>query len=353
MPEMKTISCSIGYHCGGLGQHFSYIVENARKAGELHRYYTPKIKDGDPAGQVVTPRLAPWLLRWTPIRHSPGWRWHVETDLWDRKVAGLLRDRVDCVAAFGGQALHTFRAAQRLGAKRLEVIAANSHVDNANRLYQQAVSRHPIEKPWLNEAQRKKTLEEYAMADIIWIASQYSIETFLREGVSESKLRRIDYPVDPRYTPAADPSLKPDDGIFRIVYVGALTVPKGIPLLIEAFDRFRQVPAELILVGGTTTRPMWNYVQAAIARDPRIKMAPGDPLPHFRRADVCVHPSWEDNLAYAACEALAAGVYTILTRDTGAREYVVEGQNGSVIPTGDVDAIVDRLVQRANLVRTA
>ena len=30
---------------------------------------------------------------------------------------------------------------------------------------------------------------------------------------------------------------KPDDGVFRIVYTGALSVVKGVPLLLDAFAR--------------------------------------------------------------------------------------------------------------------
>jgi glycosyltransferase involved in cell wall biosynthesis len=42
-------------------------------------------------------------------------------------------------------------------------------------------------------------------------------------------------------------------------------------------------------------------------------------------------------------EALACGVPTIVTEDTGMKEYVTEGVNGYVIPTGDVDALANRL----------
>jgi glycosyltransferase involved in cell wall biosynthesis len=124
---------------------------------------------------------------------------------------------------------------------------------------------------------------------------------------------------------------------------------KGVPDLIEAFTRFRLREAELTLVGGTATRGMLRYMQQAMARDPRIRLSPGDPLPHFRRADVYVHPSYEDNLAYAAGEAIHSGVPAILTFDTGAKEYLREGENGWVVPTGDWQAILDRLEKLARV----
>ncbi|MEM8602008.1 MAG: glycosyltransferase, partial [Bacteroidota bacterium] len=79
------------------------------------------------------------------------------------------------------------------------------------------------------------------------------------------------------------------------------------------------------------------------AADPRIRLAPGDPLPHLHRADAHVHPTYEDGWAYAPAEALACGVPTVVTEDTGMAEIVREGENGYVVPTGSVEAIVDRL----------
>jgi glycosyltransferase involved in cell wall biosynthesis len=42
-------------------------------------------------------------------------------------------------------------------------------------------------------------------------------------------------------------------------------------------------------------------------------------------------------------EAMACGVPVIVTEDTGMKEYITEGINGYVVPTGDIDALRDRL----------
>jgi glycosyltransferase involved in cell wall biosynthesis len=341
---MKTISCSIGYHQGGLGQHFSQFVEDTRAAGQLARYYAPRIKPGDPAGHTVKTRLPAFLMRWTPVRFSPGWRWHLHCDLYDRKFARRVEPGMDCFVSFGGMARASFRAVRRLGCPRLELITANTHVDNVARLHANAYARDPIERSWLNDAHRRKTLDEYAMADVLWVASDYARETFERAGIPAAKLQRIHYRTDPRFTPGRE---LPNDGVFRVVYVGALSVAKGIPLLLEAFERYQDGPAELRLIGGSSTRGMRKYLDQWLRRDPRVRIGPGDPLPHLRKADVCVHPSWEDNLAYSALEALHTGVPLIVSADTGMKEYLTEGQTGHIIPTGDVNALHERLLHIA------
>ena len=79
--------------------------------------------------------------------------------------------------------------------------------------------------------------------------------------------------------------------------------------------------------------------------DERITVGPGDPLPLLQRADAFVHPTYEDGFGYAPMEALACGVPVIATKDTGMKEYVQEGGNGYVVPTGSVEAIAEALMR--------
>jgi glycosyltransferase involved in cell wall biosynthesis len=116
-----------------------------------------------------------------------------------------------------------------------------------------------------------------------------------------------------------------------------------VPLLLDAFSRLELPDLRLRLLGGWTTRPMRRLVEQAIARDPRISAGPGDPLPHLRRAGLCVHPAYEDGFAYAPAEALAAGVPVLVSEDTGMKELVARGRTGLVVPTGDRDALVEAI----------
>jgi glycosyltransferase involved in cell wall biosynthesis len=92
---------------------------------------------------------------------------------------------------------------------------------------------------------------------------------------------------------------------------------------------------------------MRRYMDDWLARDLDITVAPGDPLPALQRADVFVHPTYEDGFGYAPMEALACGVPVITTEDTGMKEYIRPGENGFVVPTGNREAIRERLIQIA------
>jgi glycosyltransferase involved in cell wall biosynthesis len=294
---------------------------------------------------VVGSRLSSTLNRVPPIRFSPGWRQYLAFELFDRAAARRVDAKYETVVSFAGQALHTFRRARKLGATRLELLSPTAHVNHVWRQHRKAQAQYPIERDWLSAAHRDKALAEYEVANAILVVSEYARQTFLDEGVAHEKLRMIPVSVNERFSPRE--SSNDGDEVFRIVYTGALSVVKGVPLLIDAFERLSIRDAELTLVGGSGTRGMRRYLERTTCRDPRIRIAPGDPLPHLRRANVYVHPSCQDGFAYAVAEALACGVPVIVTEDTGAKERVVEGVNGWVVPTGSVEAIHARLEQLA------
>ncbi len=88
---------------------------------------------------------------------------------------------------------------------------------------------------------------------------------------------------------------------------------------------------------------MRRFLQRSCAEDPRIRVAPGDPLEPLRRAGLCVHMAYEDGFAYAPAEALACGVPVIVSEDTGMKELIDPGANGLVLATGDVDALSEAI----------
>ena len=337
---MKTIACAAGYGSGGLGQHLAEIVEEARQADTLACYYTQSPQPDDPAGRIVSLVGLSQALQYTPLRFSLGGKNHVGNEWFDRAVTSRL-DRGETYMGFVGQSLHSFRQARCLGYEKLELEAANSHVRNVTRQHTKAFRQYGIEtQSWLNEAQCRKTEREYEMADEIVVASEYSRQSFLAAGFPASKLRMRRLVPHARFQP---PASRPDDGVFRIVCVGSMTVMKGIPVLLEAFSRLSGRAVELTLVGGWASRGMRRFLLEQVAKDTRIHLAPGDPLPHLQRANVYVHPTYEDGFAYSAAEALACGVPVIVTEDTGMKELVEEGVNGYIVPTGSWEAILERL----------
>jgi glycosyltransferase involved in cell wall biosynthesis len=130
-------------------------------------------------------------------------------------------------------------------------------------------------------------------------------------------------------------------------FVGRLTRDKGVPELIEAFDRIleREPDAHLLLVGwfdnGEDEIP--SSLRHHINWHPRIHsigFVP-DPLPYYRAMDVMVLPTWREGFPNVVLEAAATGIPVVTTLATGSRDSVVPEVTGLLIPPGYPEAIVE------------
>lgn len=337
--EMTVVSCPAPYGVGGMGRHLAEVVAAARAAGDEVRYFATSVDTTDSAATAIPPRWSQLLFRFTPLRWARAEHAWLGNAEFDRAVARRLPVGRK-LFGFQGSALATFRRARALGYEDLHLEAAGAHVDHARRMFDAAYQVNPLERDWLGPRLLARTKQEYELADVIWVNSEYSRETFAAAGVDPGKLRRRRLTVDARFRPAAD--TEPHEGL-NIVYVGGLSVAKGVPILIEAFSGLDDPDARLTLVGGSGSPGMRRYLAAALKRDRRISIAPGDPLPHLQQADLCVHPSYCDGYGYGPAEAMACGVPVVATEDTGMKEEITPGENGWIVPTGDVFSIVDVL----------
>jgi glycosyltransferase involved in cell wall biosynthesis len=336
------VSCSASPGKGGLGRHLQEILTALERGGQ--QSFCISSASGArarPAGRgarrpaVELSRMAAAASR-LPL--SQGLRALAHAASFDREAAARLPS-TEHLVAFNGQALEQLRAARRAGYRSVALVSANSHMRRVVRQHERARRRYPLEGSWTSWLLRRN-LSEYREADLIYVASRYIRESFLEEGFSDELM--ADFPLTPH--PRFDfAGTRARSGEFEVVYSGSLAVHKGVPLLIDAFRRLPHSDMRLKLVGGWGTRGMRRFVEAAIAADPRITAGPGDPLEHLRTASLCVHPAFEDGFAYAPAEALASGVPVIVSEDTGMKDLIDSAAAGLVLPTGDMDQLVEAI----------
>jgi glycosyltransferase involved in cell wall biosynthesis len=334
------VSCSAPFGVGGLGRHLKEVLDELERRGQsTHRISG----DADDSSQQAGPgrlRTADYATLLSQIPRaplSPGLRTRASMIAFDTYAAGAL-PVADHLIAFNGQALTQFAAAQRANFNSRSLVSANSHLGHVARQHAKARRQYPFERSWTTHLVRRN-VAEYARADRIYVASEYTRGSFIEEGFRDELLENFPFRPDARFR--ADDSARIAE-TFNIVYVGSLSVVKGVPLLVDAVRRLPYADIRLILVGGWATRGMRRFLQAACNEDPRIASRPGDPLPHLRAASLYVHPSYEDGFAYAPAEALACGVPVIVSEDTGMKELLAPGA-GLVLPTGDLAALTEAI----------
>jgi glycosyltransferase involved in cell wall biosynthesis len=134
-------------------------------------------------------------------------------------------------------------------------------------------------------------------------------------------------------------------------FVGRLTRDKGLPELIEAFDRilFEEPSTHLLLVGwfDAAEDALGAKLRHRILHHPRIHCSGfvPDTAPFYRGMDLMVLPTWREGFPNAVLEAAASGIPVVTTESTGARDAVIAEVTGLLIPPGYPEAIVEAVLK--------
>ena len=182
---------------------------------------------------------------------------------------------------------------------------------------------------------------EHELADRIVAGSSYCRNTLVEQGVPPDKIVVNSYGVERIGGDFAPPTDRADRPL-RFLFLGFLSLRKGLPLLLEAWEKAGLRDAELVLAGGI--RPEHRHF---LPQDNTVRYAgfvPRSALPSFlAQNDVNVLPSYSEGFAISLIEAMAAGLPIVATDHTGAPDIVSTGRDGFLMPVGDVEALVERL----------
>jgi glycosyltransferase involved in cell wall biosynthesis len=337
LPSGKAVvSCAASPGVAGLGRHVKEILDALDRGGQPSVCVSPAVTGHAAASPSLVARVRRRAV--ARGRRSSAGRARQTWAEFDADAARRL-PQGDHLMAFCGQALAQFRVARQLRYESVALVSGGVHERRLARQHAAAHRRYPLERSNAGHVSERHLLE-YAQAERIYVSSRYVRESFVEEGVQDDVLVQFPLTPDPRFAPDGAPKRS---ATFDIVYVGGLSVAKGVPLLIDAVRRLRHEDMRLVLVGGWKSRGVRRFVEQACAEDRRIEAALGDPLPHLRGARLCVHPSYVDGFSYGAAEALACGVPVIASEDTGMKELIEPGRTGLVVPTGDQAALTEAI----------
>ena len=138
-----------------------------------------------------------------------------------------------------------------------------------------------------------------------------------------------------------------DASSFTFVFVGRIVRDKGINELCEAFEKLNRLHPQcrLWLVGPyeDSLDPISESARHQIETNPAIQSVGGkfgdELLAYYAAADCFVFPSYREGFPNTVIEAGAMGLPSIVTDINGAREIIVEGENGMIVPPQDSDAL--------------
>lgn len=143
--------------------------------------------------------------------------------------------------------------------------------------------------------------------------------------------------------------LKIDKKDFVFIFVGRLVGDKGINELVQAFDSISQSHAfaKLLLVGPQETKldPLRQETLSRIEKNENIISVgyQADVRPFFAIADALVFPSYREGFPNVVMQAGAMGLPSIVSDINGCNEIIIEGQNGTIIPSKDASVLKEKM----------
>lgn len=268
------------------------------------------------------------------------WEW-LDRTLFDRYVAARLPN-CDVFVGLSGSGLNTGRKAKLMGA-RYVCDRGSTHIRVQDNLLREEHDRWGLPFKGIDPSTIRREEAEYEAADCITVPSSFNVRSFTDQGVPASKIHRLPYGVN---LTRFHPTTKPVEDEFNVLFVGGLSLRKGVPYLLQAFEQVQHPRKTLTLAGSASAEFLSFLRQRGLWRD-TYRVLGHVPQPELKdlmsASHVMVLPSIEEGLAMVQAQAMACGCPVIATGHTGAEDLFTDGQEGYITPIRDSQAIAAKL----------
>ena len=217
---------------------------------------------------------------------------------------------------------------------------ASAHVEFCNDIYKEEYDKFNYSYYSSSEFIERE-LEEYEQSSFILLPSRFSQQTFTDKGIFKTKV--IDYPASDEYFYPI-PKLQNSLDQFNVLYVGGLTIRKGLEYLIDAFNKIKFKNKRLHLVGTKTFD--FKFIENKIDHQHtkiygHLDQSKINIL--MNKSQLFVLPSLQDGCSIAVSQALKTGLPVIVSENTGNESIIKKNNCGYVVPIRDSNILHDRI----------
>ena len=240
----------------------------------------------------------------------------------------------DIAYLWPGVSTETFQRIKELG---ITIVAEriNCHTRYAKRL----LDAEYVRIGWppshgITEEDIEAECQQMELADLIFSPSPLVTESLMDCGVPLGKILPSSYGWDSERMRGTSRLVEKEEGL-TLLFVGRLSLRKGIHLLLEAWKRTK-ITGRLLLAGGID-QDVAEHLAADLARPNVIQLGHTlDVGAVYRSADVFVFPSLEEGSPLVSYEAMGCGLPVIVSpMGIGPAR---DGSDGFVINPHDIDA---------------
>lgn len=196
---------------------------------------------------------------------------------------------------------------------------------------------------WVSYRAKRRELEVNKQFDRLVVATDYMRGELLRNGFGADRIE-IHPPVPRAGVPAATPSFSERN---LIVYAGQIIRGKGVDVLLESLARVT-VPFECVILGDGSYRAACEQLSRRLGLSDRVRFAGFVPqaqvAAYYRDASLAVMSSvWPEPFGATGLEAMRCGLPVVAFDAGGIREWLLDGENGYLVPWMDRDVFAARV----------
>ncbi|OGJ12708.1 hypothetical protein A3K62_01215 [Candidatus Pacearchaeota archaeon RBG_16_35_8] len=238
---------------------------------------------------------------------------------------------------------HYWRDHGELSAKKAKKLGAKIFVENASlhpithtKIIKEEYKKLGIKIKLYSKKHFRKQLEQLKNADYVVVPGGGAYNSFIKEGFKKEKLVKVNFGVPEHIFNGKFNKKDRKDNKFRAIYVGQVSVAKGIHYLLKAWDELRLKNSELLIIGKPTeeTKPLLNQY---MNREDIKFLGHQNPFPYYKKSDVFVFPTLSEGSALVTYEALGLGLPQIVTENSGS--VIRNGKEGFIIPIKDINSL--------------
>ena len=190
----------------------------------------------------------------------------------------------------------------------------------------------------------KSWREECDVADRIIVNSQWSFDALVRTGIANEKLLIIPVAFE-NNTPSVLSKVYPKQFTpsrpLRVLFLGQISLRKGIARLLKVARSFRSQPVEFLMVG-----PIQITIPEDLRSNRKIRwlgpVTRNKVRNYYEQADVFILPTLSDGFALTQLEAIVHRLPVIVSRRCG--EVVTDRVNGLLLEEPTTAAIEEALL---------
>lgn len=198
---------------------------------------------------------------------------------------------------------------------------------------------------WVSYQAKKREIELNRKCDSLLVYSEYQKEEMTRNGFDPGQIE-VQVPV---HEPHSIGPVSSFDERNLVLFVGQVIRGKGVDLLLRALSKVR-VPFESAILGDGNHRADCEKLCDRLGLSQRVRFHGFVPRhemgPFYGRASLlAVSSVWPEPFGLVGREAMCHGLPVVAFDAGGIREWLLDGENGFLVPWKDTDRFAERIEQ--------